>query len=88
MPGVFAPVRIGGRELLDDWHRDPEAQVWVDVDGGLEAEDSQILQEVFGLHPLALQDAARDRHPPKLEVFDDHCFLLFKGLAAGSDSLD
>jgi len=29
---------------------------------------------------MAIQDAQRNRHPPKLEPFDDHVFLLLKGL--------
>jgi len=32
------------------------------------------------LHPMAIQDAQRERHPPKLEPFDDHVFILLKGL--------
>lgn len=81
-------VRQGGAELLDVWAEDPEARVWVDVDGELSAADRQTLEARFGLHLLALQDASRDRHPPKLEIFEDHSFLLFKGLSAESDNID
>ncbi len=81
-------IETGGRELLDSWRARSGSIIWVDIPEQLTAADSQELQDCFGLHPLALQDAARDRHPPKFERFDDHSFLLFKGLAADSDSID
>jgi magnesium transporter len=43
--------------------------------------------QAFGLHPLALQDAFRERHPPKLEAFDETTFILLKGLSADVDEL-
>ncbi len=50
--------------------------------------DLEILKTDFGLHPLALQDATRDRHPPKFEAFDDHTFLLFKTLSRDTKDTD
>ena len=81
-------VLSGGWELLDAWRQQPETVVWVDIDGALSASDQGQLEARFGLHPLALQDAARDRHPPKFEAFNDHSFLLFKGLSAASQGSD
>jgi magnesium transporter len=46
-----------------------------------------MMRGYFGLHPLAIQDAQRDRHPPKVEAFGDHTFLLLKGLDAESQDL-
>jgi magnesium transporter len=46
------------------------------------------MQEYFGLHPLAVQDAQRDRHPPKVESFQDHTFVLLKGLDADTQDID
>lgn len=34
--------------------------------------------EVFGLHPLAVEDALSARQRPKLEVYDDSLFLVLK----------
>ncbi len=34
------------------------------------------LETELGLHPLALEDALRRNHPPKLEEFDDYVFLI------------
>lgn len=87
LPGE-AHVERGDNELLDTWRASADAVIWVDIAGQLSVTDQELLQSIFGLHRLALQDAARTRHPPKFERFDGHSFLLFKGLAADSDSID
>lgn len=81
-------VTQGTPEAIEEWRQRPNSLIWVDIGGGLSNSDRQQLQEHFGLHALALQDAARDRHPPKFERYDDHSFLLFKELTADSDSID
>ncbi len=86
-PGI-KEVASGGPELLEAWRSHSEALVWVNIPGEITPEDSELLQSQFGLHRLALQDAARNRHPPKFESFEQHSFLLFKELSAESDSID
>lgn len=34
------------------------------------------IQERFGLHPLAVEDALDPRHLPKMEVYGDHLFIV------------
>jgi magnesium transporter len=77
----------GGVELVYQWQQNPGSHVWVDFDAVPVAEEDAILA-IFGLHPLAVLDARRLRHPPKLEVFDDHLFILLRGLDADSHTLD
>lgn len=76
----------GGEELLDRWSEEPNSLIWVEINGPLSERHEQILTSRFKLHPLAIQDAKRDRHPPKLESFDDFTFLIFKTLTV--DSVD
>jgi magnesium transporter len=78
----------GGQEQLARWRDHPNAVVWVDLSGLPADEEARLLEGTFGLHRLAVQDAQRDRHPPKIEAFEDHSFLLFKGLSAQSDTID
>ncbi len=80
-----ANVRFGGEELLP---QAPPAEGWIWVDlQDLDPEREQtILQQTFGIARLAIQDAQRDRHPPKLELFEGHLFLLLRELAADSDA--
>lgn len=77
----------GGSELIDEWRQSEAGCLWLDLYGEDEARESALL-ESFGMHHLAIQDAQRKRHPPKLEVFDDHLFILLRGLDAESQSLD
>ncbi|MGB5539564.1 MAG: magnesium/cobalt transporter CorA [Gammaproteobacteria bacterium] len=79
---------IGGIELLDHWVDDSRTRLWMDIDGPLDESLQQLLQERLGLHPLALSDAARDRHPPKIEDFDTHTFMIFKGLSTDAQTID
>jgi magnesium transporter len=44
-------------------------------------EQLEQLGDVFGLHPLALEDAANGRQRPKIERYDDMLFLAMRTLA-------
>ena len=39
-------------------------------------EDQAALSAALGLHELAIEDALRKAHPPKLEEFGDHLFVI------------
>jgi magnesium transporter len=73
-------LKSGAMELLDEWQVQQETLLWADFWGEDPEQEQRILVERFGLHPMAIQDAQRERHPPKLEPFDDHLFILLKGL--------
>ncbi|MGD9663279.1 MAG: magnesium transporter CorA family protein [Porticoccaceae bacterium] len=77
----------GGRELVQEWRQSPGSRIWIDLDDVTQSEEDAVMG-LFGLHPLAVRDARRERHPPKLEVFDSHLFILLKGLDASSRSLE
>lgn len=81
-------LTTGGEECIDTWRGNESAILWIDlldVDKDAEAE---LLRTAFGLHPLAIQDAQRERHPPKIEEFGDHSFILLKGLDAETDDIN
>ena len=73
-------IKHGDAALLDEWRQHPDSLVWADFSGETLDQQRQTLIEKFGIHSMAIQDAQRDRHPPKLEAFDDHVFILLKGL--------
>jgi magnesium transporter len=70
-----------GRKLRDitldeisDFVQDPDAFVWV----GLHEPDEALLeklQEEFGLHDLAIEDAHNAHQRPKVEMYDDSLFI-------------
>ncbi len=81
-------LAAGGEELLLSWQQQPESIIWADFVDAQQAHEKGLLEQTFGIHSLAVQDAQRERHPPKLEAFDDHTFLLLKELSPAADAFD
>lgn len=81
-------LRQGGAELIDAWLAEPQTLLWSNFFEESPVAENELFQKRFGLHPLAIQDAQRDRHPPKIERFDDHIFLLVRGLMGEVPSLE
>lgn len=80
--------RVGGEELLSEWSRDSGDFLWVDFCGEERDHERTLLRRTFEINELALDDCQRERHPPKLEWFDEYFFLLLKGFTADTDSID
>ena len=81
-------LRQGGAELIEAWERTPSSGIWVVLENEAEGAEAALLSRRIGIHKLAIADALRDRHPPKIEPFKDNTFILLKGLDAKSTSLD
>jgi len=61
-------------ERISDHLADGPATVWLDLrdpDRG----DLAVLQEEFGLHPVAIEDALFDRERPKIDRYHTHLFM-------------
>lgn len=76
----------GGLELLDQWQTLDGSWVWVDISGPPDDTESKLLAERFAVPKLAIQDAHRDRHPPKLEVIDQMVFMIMRDLLGTSET--
>lgn len=59
---------------------------WLDLHAPTEA-DFAALREVFGFHPLAVEDSLHFGQRPKLEDYDDFAFLVLYGAAPDADRL-
>lgn len=61
---------------------------WIDIVGLHDVDLVQRLGETFGLHNLALEDVLNTGQRPKLEVYDDHLFVVMRLLhrSAGLES--
>jgi magnesium transporter len=51
---------------------------WLDLTDPSDA-DLEKLRELFGFHPLALEDARHFGQRPKLDAYEDHVFMVFYG---------
>ena len=81
-------VRSGGLELLDNWATVPGAWLWLDISGQPDRSEKKLLSERFGVSDLAIQDTQRERHPPKLEVFDNLLFIMLRDLVTDENTVD
>lgn len=59
--------------------------VWLDLLNPGEQE-SALLREEFGFHPLAIEDAIRHHERPKVEAFDHYYFMIFYELGYNQES--
>lgn len=81
-----APTILDASEFdfarLSDWRL-----IWVDLLGD-DANAHRDVMQHLGLPKLAVDDALRDRHPPKYESLDDEWhFLLMRGFDVNSTSI-
>ena len=79
--------RWGDESMLDEWSNNPELWMWADFSNVEQGREKEIFTETFKLHPLAISDAQRKRHPPKLEAFEDHFFVLMQELGAAASDI-
>jgi magnesium transporter len=57
--------------------------IWVNVDGLGDAEAVRKIGEIFGLHPLALEDVLNVHQRPKVEPYDNYLFIVMQMLLTG-----
>jgi magnesium transporter len=74
-PGSYDEKRVESIEGLASC-RDNGLVSWINIDGVGDAELLTRLGEMFGLHPLALEDVQNYGQRPKLEHYDDHFFIV------------
>ncbi|MDI2130098.1 magnesium and cobalt transport protein CorA [Yinghuangia seranimata] len=77
LDGVRQPGNLGVREAYELARSKPDGFVWVGLHEP-SAEDFADVADVFGLHPLAAEDAVQAHQRPKLEQYGDSLFLVLK----------
>lgn len=60
---------------LRELHQDPGNVLWLDLIDPSHDEIA-ILEQEFGFHPLAVEDAVREHQRPKIDVYPNHYFLV------------
>ena len=78
-------LRSPGRDDLERLLRAGEF-FWLDLYAPT-AHDLEILHDVFGFHPLAVEDSATFGQRPKIDTYDDFAFIVVYGAAPDSDGL-
>lgn len=71
--GVFTPVD----DLLQTSTPPADGFYWIEAD----VEDLTQLQDVFGLHELAVEDTTdEEEQRPKIEIYDNHYFIVINSI--------
>ncbi|MCL6510038.1 MAG: magnesium/cobalt transporter CorA [Anaerolineae bacterium] len=79
--GNGLPVESHGIGHIPAMVADPSAVVWVDIydpedENGAHPEALHILQDVFGFHPLAVEDALVETHVPKVDDWGSYLYIV------------
>jgi magnesium transporter len=61
-------------DRISDHLADGDTTIWLDLRDP-ERDDLLVLQEEFGLHPVAIEDALFDRERPKIDRYETHLFM-------------
>ena len=58
----------------------PGGLLWVDLQGEPNAVCEPLLQGTFGFHPLAVDDALRESHVPKVDDWGSYLYIVLHGI--------
>lgn len=73
---------------LPDALRQPEGLVWVTIADEPNRVVEPLLRQVFGFHPLAVDDALNETHLPKVDDWGDYLYLVLRSLEFDARKLE
>jgi magnesium transporter len=96
LPTKLHVIAYTPEDLVDEKPEDPArlkallekySVVWLNVTGLADVETIRKIGEIFGLHPLALEDVINTHQRPKIEPYDGFDFFILQ-MANASDPVD
>lgn len=86
----YSPAELLERDLKSPHEvaalREPGSILWINIDGIGDPRWLHTVGEVFGLHPLALEDSVHVHQRAKVEEYGDHLFIVVR-MASRTDHL-
>lgn len=73
---------------LQEAMQDPKSLLWVDFQATPPAEDAPVLLNVFGFHPLAVDDALQESHVPKLDDWGEFLYIVLHAVEFDTEKND
>lgn len=67
--------------------RDPDGVLWVDFSQEPPEAVEPLLRDVFQFHPLAIDDALRETHVPKIDNWGEYAYAVLHGVAYDSEEI-
>jgi len=88
-PKIRSLFRDGRGEMHLNWATDAletalgdhDGTLWLDIEDseeGSTAASERILRDVFHFHPLAIEDAVKETHIPKVDDWGEYLYLVFQ----------
>jgi len=69
--------------------KDKQALLWVDLSGESNGRFEPILRDIFGFHPLAIDDALVESHVPRVDDWGEYIYIILRAVRMDdSDSLE
>ncbi|MCI0521627.1 MAG: magnesium/cobalt transporter CorA [Chloroflexi bacterium] len=75
---IVSPLPV---ERFNEALQEPAGLLWVDFENTPAETDEPVLREVFGFHPLAVDDALQETHVPKIDDWDDYLYIVLHAVA-------
>ena len=73
-------LRQGDAALIDEWRRDSDERIWVDLQDPVNEVIEPLLEERFGFHELAAEDTLSPNPLPKYDSFTEYDFFIFRSV--------
>ncbi|HSP13653.1 MAG TPA: magnesium/cobalt transporter CorA [Thermoanaerobaculia bacterium] len=73
-------LRQGGAQLIDEWSAQSGERMWVDIEDPRHEELEPLLEQRFGFHELAAEDALSANTLPKYDPFGTYDFFVFRAV--------
>lgn len=73
---------------LESALRNNKGLLWVDFCGEPNENCEPMLREVFGFHPLAVDDALQETHTPKVDDWGNYVYIVLNSLDYDNDQTD
>ncbi len=61
--------------------KNPDTMLWVDFSGEDPAHVENIMRDIFAFHPLAIDDALRETHVPKVDDWEGYIYLVLHDIS-------
>jgi magnesium transporter len=71
-------LRQGDVTLIDEWKRESDDKLWVDILDPVQEVIEPLLEERFGFHELAAEDSLSATTLPKHDAFPNYDFFIFR----------
>ncbi len=75
-------------DQLAEGIKDNRATLWIDMLNPTQEEYELVLTQLFHFHPLAVEDAIRDSHVPKVDDYNSYLFVVAHTIHLGDERMD